>query len=151
MSKYSVSGDGIIAGADPQTLINLFSVAGGKRGKIYDLVLGSDATPADQAASFELKRTTALGTEASGFAPVPLDPADGASDFDAGIGHSTEPTQTASSELLRFSLNQRASFRWVAAPGSELVIPATTNNGINLVRRASTAAYVMDATILFEE
>lgn len=151
MARYSVSVDGATAGADPQTLINLFSTGGANRGFVYDILLGSDATPADQAASYELKRTTVVGTEGAGFTPNPLDLADGASTLDAGVSHSTEPTETASSELLRFSLNQRATFRWVAAPGSEIVIPATTAAGVNLVRRGSTAAYVVDATILFFE
>lgn len=148
-SRYSVSVDGS-AGADPQTLINLFS-AGNSRAYIYDVVIGSDATPADQAGSFELMRTTVVGTEDSGFTPTKLDPDTKAADCDAGVTHSSEPTETASSELLRFALNQRATFRWVAAPESELVIPATANNGINLVRRASTANFAMDATILFFE
>lgn len=149
MGKYSVSVDGS-SGADPQTLINLFS-AGNARGHIYDILLGSDATPADQAGSMEVLRTTAVGTEGAGFTPTKLDPQTKAADCDAGVTHSVEPTETASSQLLRFAFNQRATFRWVATPGSELIIPATANNGISLVRRASTADFAMDATILFFE
>ena len=70
MAKYSVSVDGS-AGADPQTVINIFS-AGNARGKIYDVILGSDAPPADQAGSFEMMRTTAVGTEGAGFTPTKL-------------------------------------------------------------------------------
>lgn len=149
MSKYSVSANGA-SGADPQTVINLFS-AGNARGHIYDIIIGSDATPADQAGSMEVLRTTAVGTEGSGFTPTKLDPDSKAADCDAGIGHSAEPTETANSQLLRFAFNQRATFRWVATPGSELIIPATANNGISLVRRASTANFAMDATVLFFE
>lgn len=150
MPAYSVSVDGS-AGADPQTVINLFSVAGAARGNIYDLVIGSDATPADKAASFELLRTTAVGTEGTGFTPTKFDPDTGASTFDAGVTHSVEPTETALSELLRFAMNQRATFHWMAHPGKEIVIPATTANGISLVRRASGADFAMDATIHFFE
>lgn len=149
MAKYSVSVDGC-SGADPQTVINLFS-AGNARGHIYDILLGSDATPADQAGSMEVLRTTAVGTEGAGFTPTKLDPQSKAADCDAGVKHSVEPTETANSQLLRFAFNQRATFRWVATPGSELIIPATANNGISLVRRASTADFAMDATILFFE
>ncbi len=149
MAKYSVSADGV-TGADPQTVINLFS-AGNSRGHIYDVMIGSDATPADQACAMEMKRTTAVGTEGSGFTPTKLDPDTKAADCDAGIGHTVEPTETSDSELLRFDFNQRAGYRWVARPGSELIIPATANNGINLVRRASTSNFAMDATILFFE
>ncbi len=149
MAKYSASVNGT-AGADPQTFINLFS-AGNARGYIYDVVLGSDATPADQAGSYEMMRTTAVGTEGAGFTPTKLDPDSAASDCDAGITHSVEPTETAASELMRFAVNQRATFRFVTAPGGELIIPATANNGINLVRRASTSNFAVDCTIHFSE
>ena len=149
MPNYSVSVKGAL-GADPQTIINLFS-AGGARQYIYDVIIGSDATPGDQACSFDMLRTTAVGTEGSGFTPTKLDPDTVAANADAGVTHSVEPTETANSQLLRFALNQRATFRWIAAPDSELIIPATANNGISLVRRASTTNFAMDATILFKE
>ncbi len=151
MSNYSVSVVDADAGADPQTLINLFSIGGNSRAKVYDILISSGATPADQAANIEVMRTTAVGTEGSGYVPVKLDPDGPTSNFDSGVSHSAEPTETALSRMLAFSLNQRATFRWVAAPGSEIILPATTNNGINLVRRTSTAAYVIDAVILFNE
>ena len=149
MSKYSVSATGV-TGADPQTIINLFS-AGNARGYIYDVLIGSGVTPADQAANIDMVRTTAVGTEASGFTPTKQDPNSKASDCDAGIAPTGEPTETANSALLRFACNQRAGYRWVARPGSELIIPATANNGISLVRRVSTSDFGMDATILFFE
>ncbi len=149
MAKYAVVVDGS-SGADPQTLINVFS-AGNARGHIYDFVIGSDATPADQASSFEIKRSTAVGTEGSGFTSTKLDPDTAASDCDGGVTHSVEPTLTANSELLQFAMNQRATFRWVAVPGGELVVPATLNNGIGLTRLAQTADYAMDACVHFFE
>lgn len=149
MSKYSVSGTAI-SGADPQTAINLFS-AGNARAYIYDVLVSSGITPADQAANMDMVRTTAVGTEASGFTPTKQDPNSKAADCDAGIAHTVEPTETASSALLRFAWNQRAGYRWVARPGSELIVPATASNGISLVRRVSTADFAFDATILFYE
>ncbi len=151
MSIYSVAVPDIVAGADPQTLVNLFSVAGASRGKISNIILSSGATPDDQASNFEVKRTTGVGTEGAGQTPVPLDPDTVSSSFDAGYGHSVEPTETGNSEMLALSLNQRATISWLANPGSELIMPATTNNGISVIRRTSTAAYVIDCTIIFEE
>jgi hypothetical protein len=151
MPSFSVAKADIVAGADPQTLLNIFSVAGVARGKINNVIVSSGAAPDDQANNFEMKRTTGVGTEAAGITPVKLDPDTVASSFDAGHGHSVEPTETASSEMLSFSLNQRATFSWLANPGSEIIMPATTNNGCNLARRTGTAAYVIDATIIFEE
>lgn len=151
MSSYTVAVPDIVAGADPQTLVNIFSVAGLSRGKINNIIVSSGAAPDDQANNFEVKRTTAVGTEAGGVTPNPMDPDTKASAFDAGQGHSTEPTETALSELLAFSLNQRATFSWLANPGSEIILPATTNNGVNIVRRSGTAQYVLDCTVIFEE
>jgi hypothetical protein len=151
MPSYSVAKADIVAGADPQTLLNIFSVAGVSRGKINNIIVSSGATPDDQANNFEVKRTSAVGTEAGGITPVPLDPDTAPSSFDAGHGHSVEPTETASSEMLAFSLNQRATFSWLANPGSEIILPATTNNGVNVARRTGTAAYVLDCTVIFEE
>jgi hypothetical protein len=151
MPSYSVAKSDIIAGADPQTLLNIFSVGGVARGKIGNIIISSGATPDDQANNFDVKRTTGVGTEAGGITPVKLDPNTVASSFDAGHGHSSEPTETASSELLALSLNQRASISWLANPGSELIMPATTNNGISIVRRSSTGLYVVDCTVIFEE
>jgi len=151
MSAYSVAVPDIVAGADPQTLLNIFSVAGVSRGKVGNIIISSGATPDDQANNFEVMRTTGVGTEAGGQTPVPLDPDTKPSAFDAGYGPSVEPTETAGSEMLALSLNQRASISWLANPGSELIMPATTNNGISIVRRSGTAAYVLDCTVIFEE
>ena len=51
--------------------------------------------------------------------------------------YTIDPTTTA--EMLRVPLNHRASYRWVAAPGGELVWPATANNGIAGVLGGTTA------------
>ncbi len=151
MPNYAVIEEDATAGTDPQELVNIFSVGGASRGCIYDFLASSGATPADQAANYDVIRTTAVGTEAAGFTPVQLDPDSAASTFDAGVSHTAAPTQTAGTEMMVFSLNQRATFRWVAAPGGELIMPATTNNGILITRRTSTAAYVIDCTVHFRE
>ncbi len=60
-----------------------------------------------------------------------------------------EPTYTGIA-LLSIPLNQRATFRWVANPGSELVIPATANNGFG-IETDTAAAVAVTAQIFFEE
>jgi hypothetical protein len=151
MSSYSVAVSDIVAGGDPQTLINLFSVAAASRARVNNIIVSSGAVPDDHANNFDVIRTTGVGTEAAGQTPVKLDPDTKPSAFDAGYGHSTEPTETGGSEMLAFSLNQRATFSWLASPGSEIILPATTNAGISVVRRTGTTQYVLDCTILFEE
>jgi hypothetical protein len=150
--KFSTRVPSVASGTD-KTLINLFNPAATpvNRARIYDLIVGSVATPADQAADFLLNRTTAVGTEGSGLVPHNIlgGPA-GA--YDSGLGvFSVEPTYAAASQLLAFQLNQRATFRWVAAPGSEFVLAATQNNGAGLKTVTSTSTQAHGATILFEE
>ena len=121
------------------------------RPKIYDLIWGSDATPADNAAEYFLQRYTAAGTSTS-VTPLALDPGDPAALASAGKAHTVEPTYTANALLLDWMQNQRATFRWVAAPGSELVLPATAANGAGIVVNAVAGSAVsMGGSIYWEE
>lgn len=99
----------------------------------YDLILGSDATPADVAGEFVVNRTTTDGVTATTLAPEPNDPTSVAA-TGTGFGGTfgTQPVDTAASELLMIALNQRATFRWVAAPGGELTAVVANNSGLML-------------------
>lgn len=124
------------------------------RAMIYDLIVGSAATPADNAARFQLQRSTTAGsTPTTSITPQAIDPGDPAASSTCDQGtYSTNPTLTASAFLLNWSQNQRATFRWVAAPTSELVIPATSNNGIALVNPAiGGSAVAYEWLMLFAE
>jgi hypothetical protein len=122
-----------------------------RRAKVYDVILGSEAAPADAALLFTLRRCTAAGTS-TGVTPQPLDPADAVTEFDAGENHTVEPTYTANAILLNIPLNQRATFRWAAAPGGELVTPATAANGVGIESDViSTGTPVVTATVHFDE
>lgn len=102
-----------------------------RRARIYDIMFGSEATPADAALLWTIRRCSAAGTSTA-VTPQNLDPASATTEYDAGENHSVEPTYTAGAILLNVPLNQRATFRWVAAPGGELVMPATANNGFGI-------------------
>ena len=147
--KYA--GNGAAAVGTNKTILTLISAAT-IRPMLYDLLIGSGVTPADLATIFHLERFTAVGTEGSGFTPEPLDPDDPASLADYGVGvFAAEPTYTAGAVLLKVPLNQRATFRWVAAPGGELVVPATAANGIGLTPIASGYSADVAATLHWEE
>lgn len=120
-----------------------------RRIKVYDIVFGSEGAVADNPFLWSWQRCTTTGTRTSQ-TPTPLDPADAACVATAGDNHSAEPTYTAGGILLNISLNQRATFRWVAAPGGELVIPATANNGIGAQTTVSGAVLVT-TTVHFQE
>jgi hypothetical protein len=142
-----------VASGTDKTLINLFNPAATpvNRGRIYDVMVGSVTTPADQAADFLVNRTTAVQTEGSGLVPENIGGGP-AGAYDSGLGvYGVEPTYTAAKQLLAFQLNQRATFRWVAAPGGELVLAATQNYGAGLKTVTSTSTQAHGATIFFEE
>jgi hypothetical protein len=131
----------------------LFNLVGATttRVRVYDFISGSDATPADNAAKFAFQRTTVnFGTPVA-VTPVALDPADPASLCLFSTPGGTAPTITANSTLLQVAHNQRATFRWVAAPDSELVIPATAAAGICLTPLVATAAVNYAFTLLWAE
>lgn len=148
MARYSVDGQDTNTAA---TSILGITGAATIRPKIYDLILGSDATPADNAAEYVLQRSTAAGT-ATAVTPQALDPLTVAATATAGEAHSAEPTYTANAILLQWAQNQRATFRWVAAPGGELVVAATAANGIGLqVIGIAGSAVNTNACFHFEE
>lgn len=112
-----------------------------RRGKLYDLLVGSEASPADNAFLYTVQRVTALGTSTA-VTPQPLDPGDAATEADAGENHTVNATATANAILLAIPVNQRATFRWVAAPGGELVYPATASNGLAIYTPTSSAVAI---------
>lgn len=108
--------------------------------RLYDWLSGSDATPADAATKLAFQRTTTVGTTSTSVTPTALDPADPASLAVYATGWTTtNPTITANSTVLQVAQNQRATFRWVAAPDGEIVVPATASNGLALVSVVASA------------
>jgi hypothetical protein len=122
------------------------------RPAIYDLTVGIGTTPADQTASFQLVRTTTTGTGGTATAPSLLDPASPAASAISYIGtFSAEPTVTTATGMLMWAMNTRATFRWVAAPGSELIVQDASANGILLNPSASPSTINPTGSILWTE
>lgn len=130
MARYAVAHQ-TAAGSD-LGIINLNNGAT-VRCVLYELVMGSDATPADHAGEFVVNRTTAAGGGGTALTETPLDSLTVAATT-AGTGgtFTAQPTDTANTEMLMIALNQRATFRWIAAPGGELIGIASANNGLFL-------------------
>lgn len=118
-----------------------------RRIKIVEFVFGTDGTPADQAMTYDVSVISALGT-ATSLTPNPLDPADSAFLGVAKGNDTVEPTVTANSSKWAGAVNQRATLRWVAFPGMELVIPAT--NAAGLAFRAKSPGYTGTAVAQVE-
>ena len=120
--------------------------------RIYDVILGSDtAPPADFATEFNITRTTAVGTGGTGLTASLLNPFGVAATGSATGGtFSGEPTY-GSNILLMIALNQRGTFRWMAAPDGELVATAAASNGLGLRSINSGGTPNINATIHWEE
>src|SRR5262245_61540676 len=78
------------------------------RGAIYDVIVGSDATPADVATDYKLIRFTAAGAAGTAVVEKPLDPLSSAVACNLRGGTMTEPGYEADF-LLVIALNQRAT------------------------------------------
>lgn len=112
-----------------------------RRGKLFEMNLSSEAPPADNPFRWQLQRFTAAGTSTA-VVPQPLDPADATTEMDAGENHTVEPTYVSAQIMFDLGLNQRATFRWVAAPGKEIVFPATASNGLGMLTPVGSAVVV---------
>lgn len=131
MAGYGVNN--LLAGTQQaQTTIykTLVVVAGATttRAWVKEFVFGTDGTPADQAMDYDVSRTSANGT-GTALTPNPLDLADAAYGGVCTGNNTVEPTVTAASSVWASGVNQRATIRWVAYPGMELVVPATASAG----------------------
>ncbi len=115
----------------------------------YDLMFGSSASPADNPFLFQVEKRTAAGGTPAAVTPQPLDDGDTIAATTVASG---QPASNGAGSGVKLSipLNQRATFRWVAAPGSELVVPATASQGLALTTPTSSAV-TCNATILLNE
>jgi hypothetical protein len=105
---------------------------------INDIEFGTCGTPADNYMEFDVSRQTAAGTSTAAV-PVPVNPQSRAAGTVGSVCFTAEGTITANSSVLYIPVNQRASYRWVAVPGCELVIPATNLAGFAI--RSRSGAY----------
>ncbi len=121
--------------------------------KLYELILGSDATPADLAGEFMVNRSTTTGAGGTTITPEPLNflTAAATGTAEGGAYSTTQPVDSANSELIMIALNQRATFRWVAAPGGELIGPAVAQDGFLLRCVAHGGTPNINATIHYLE
>lgn len=152
----------IVTGNSSATSAN---VGGGafRRGKMYDILLGTAGTPADNYYEFDVTTIT-LGTTPTGItgslisslsSTFGLDPADVSFVSAILINSTAEVGITALTEKWYLGINQRASYRWVCAPGSEILYPAnssaTGNNGLSFRGRSAAATVTMTGTVMVSE
>ena len=149
--SYAISYTGANGGVGyPQLGIGHTVASPTVRPRIFEWEFGSVATPADQASKVQITR---WGTAAPTGGSTPtigvldsLDPAAIAVPYAACTGGCTMGTI-----MMMVSINQRATFRWVAAPGKEIVLPALQYNGAGIQIASQSAAYNTECTLFWEE
>lgn len=146
--RYEIDGQAAVA-SPTKTLLGLTGGTAIRPG-IYDLYVGSSATPADNAILWYIQRSTAAGTSTA-TTPTPLDSGDPAATATAGYAHSAEPTYTSGKILFHLALNQRATHRAILDPNGALLVPATGSNGLGLYPVHASFTGNVDATIFFFE
>lgn len=133
-----------------------------RRGKLYDILVGTNGTPADNYVEYEVSRTTFgttvtwLGSVSSVSTAYALDVADAAVGallvMNGSAGSSAVAIRSVAAWYV--GVNQRASYRWVAAPGSELVYPAVSSasvNGLQLASRSGGYTGTVTGAIMVSE
>ncbi len=120
-----------------------------RRFRIIDLIVGSDASPADNAFLWEVAKRTAAATSGSTPTATPLDQSDTAA-FTGTLNNNPTVNGAGSGTVLGIPLNQRATFRWVAAPGSEIVAPSTSCAGWG-IQTPTASAVTVEAYVIMDE
>ncbi len=147
--RYSITDDQTMTTTPGDSVLSVVGTTT-IRPKVYDVIVSTIGTPADNAIEYLLQNHSADGT-GDALTPTPIDSGDPAAGGACLGNHTVEPTYTAGEIMLRFGLNQRATYRWVAAPGSEIVLPASATNGIGLMGFHASCTELYTGTILFEE
>jgi len=119
-------------------------------GKLDQLIIGSDSTPADIATRLDVLRHTTAGAAGTAVVEKPDDPQSSAPACNLRGGTMTEPTYEADF-LLEIPLNQRATYTWNANPGKELRTVVGTANGLGLRSVSSGATPNIGATFGWSE
>ena len=143
--RYSSKGEQTITTTPGATALSLNGVTT-TRAKVYDFTVGSDGTPADVALNYTCIRFSASGT-GSVVVPEALDSDAPASLLTVEQNHTIEPTYVTAEILWQIAANQRATYRWVAAPDGELMVPATADAGFGWAafHASSTVDFVINA------
>lgn len=149
MARYAVAHQ-TAAGTD----LGIINLANGAavRAKLYELIIGTDGTPADLAGEFVVNRTTAAGGGGSALTETPLDSLTVAATT-AGTGgtFTAQPTDTANTDLLMIGLNQRATWRWVTELSNALIGIAAAANGLFLRSVAHGGTPNINVTMHWDE
>jgi len=147
--RYSIYDSATASAA--QTILGLAG-ATSQEGHVYELIVGSQATPADQAINYKLAASAGIATgSGASLVPEPLSIGGIAAQSNGKITYASEPTYSGN-PLLRFSINQQATFRWVTASDEGIVLSASATAGVGIqVTSVTGGSPTVEANIHFAE
>jgi len=151
MSFYSTT-TAFAAPAANDTALHLKCSATVRAG-LCEATIGSNAAPVEQSGDYRIVRTTTAGTTPVATPAIEkhseFSPASGIGATAEGNGYTTEPT--VGDTMLHLPLHQKATHRFVAYPGREIWSIVAANNGIGLVVIAQSAAFAINASLVWME
>lgn len=151
MGAYSIDGQGTNTAAT--TILYFVNHATTlHRMKLFEVMVGADVT-ADAAYEAYIRRITAEDGTPGGSVVTPQanDPGDPSADSNAVEDPGNEPTYTANANMLPFTGHQRATILWAPAPGREIIVPATGDNGLGFTIDSVTSAFNQVVAMRYEE
>lgn len=152
MADYHINGAQTVAGTDDTTLT--VERGASARFKVFEINSGFTlASPSDNLLSVRLHRFVTADGAGTARVPNPLDPADAPCVATGLTNHTTEPTTYSTDEEVWGAIGQhmRATYRWVAAPGKEIVIPNTASVGVGLVASHASVTPEHVGSLYFSE
>ena len=106
------------------------------RAHLFEINIGSPtaATPGADAAEVALRQSTTAPSGGTALDEVNTNPP-GAANVVTGTGgnHTTDPTTSATTNLLRCPIRHEIPWRWLAYPGREIISTPTASTGLALV------------------
>lgn len=150
MDRYAATGQIAAVTATPGDTALAVIASTLTRARIYFFAVGAAGTPvADNVLQWLVRRFTVDGTKTA-VVPTLNDGGAPVAQLTAGQGYTAEPTYAAIS-LFNLAVHQRSLYQWNAAPGGELVIPTTTNNGIGFTPIHASYASSANANAHWQE
>ena len=146
-NQYTVN-----AGVGVGTNLPLINLTGSAaiRLRVYEWLMGFSTGPADIATLIKIVRTTGVGLGGSALTEYKRDPLT-VGPTGAAIAGTFTTAPATGDELMRIAINQRATHRWIAAEGKELVAAATADNGIEFLSVSSGGNPTCELTIYWDE
>lgn len=128
--QYAEAGNLAVTASSNKTALLIGSIAG-LRPRIFEFSVGPNDAPnaTDCSLTWTLQIWTTSAGTTTAVTPFPSDPGYQAAKCSAGSNASGEPTYTAGSIFWAMGMNQRATYRWVAAPNGLLTLVGTATTG----------------------